>query len=87
MHGKARFGSKFVLSGLIKVLEIEIGDYSGDWLTIEALIEHRTFNHVGFGVGFYFNDLEATRETLRGAVLTDVGIEATGIALFVRFNT
>ncbi len=87
LHGKAKIGRKFVLSGLVKVLDVSIGDYSGNWTGIEAMIEHRTFEHVGFGLAFYLSDLDVGADVAGGALLVDLSLEQTGFAVFVRFNT
>ena len=88
LHGKAHLGRKFVFSGLVKVLEVSIGDYSGSWTNVEAMIEHRTFKHVGFGLGFYFSNLDVGAD-VRGAgvVFADLSLEQNGLSFFVRFNT
>ncbi len=86
LHGKVELGRKFVFSGLVKVFELSIQDYSGSWTSVEAKIEHHTFEHVGFGLGFFLSDLDVQADLARGVVLADFSQEQNGIAVFVRFN-
>jgi hypothetical protein len=49
------------------------GDYRGSMADLRVQLEHRTFKHVGFGVGFdHFNlNADATGDKWQGSVATD----------------
>jgi len=49
-------------------------------------LEHWTFKHVGFGVGYYFNDLDVTREDARSLAIAGIRFKKTGIQAYVRLN-
>jgi len=49
------------------------GDYSGSMNDFRLLLEHRTFKHLGFGVGFdhFALDADASGDKWDGSVSTD----------------
>ena len=53
----------------------------------ELTLEHWTFKHVGFGLGYYFNRLDVTKDSARDFAITGVNLEQSGVQAFVRFNT
>jgi len=82
-----KFFDKLYFGALWKILEVEIGDYGGNWSTYEVTLEHWTFKHVGFGVGYYFNKLEVTKENLvRDLGIAGIQSKKTGVYAYVRAN-
>ena len=81
-----KFFNKLYFGALWKVFEIEYGDYAGDWSTYEVTLEHWTFEHVGFGVGYYFNKLDVTKTEARGLAIAGIQFKKTGAHAYVRVN-
>ena len=48
---------------------ISVHDYEGSWTDMQFLLEHRTFEHVGFGGGLnvWNFDIDAEDDDLRGS--------------------
>ena len=82
-----KIGERFYFGALGKILDIEIDDYAGNWYTFEVSLEHWTFKHVGFGVGYYFNRLDVTRDRVEVFAIDALELEQSGIQAYVRFNT
>lgn len=78
--------NKLHLGARLKVLEIEIWDFSGSLVTFEATLEHRTFRHVGFGIGFYLGDLDASLEPTTDLTVVGLKRKQSGFQLFLRIS-
>ena len=81
-----KFFDKLYFGALWKILEIEYGDYAGSWSTYEVTLEHWTFKHVGFGVGYYFNDLDVTKNDVANFGIATIRFKKTGYQAYVRVN-
>jgi len=81
-----KLGEKFYLGVFGKILDLEIDDYSGSWHTLEVTLEHWTFKHVGFGVGYYLNDLDVQRENVDEFSINGLDMRQSGVQAYVRLS-
>ena len=81
-----KLGKKFYFGALGKILDVEIDNYSGHWTTFELNLEHWTFKHVGFGVGYYSYSLDVTKNNVRGIRISGIDMEQDGFQGYLRLN-
>lgn len=60
VSGAWKFGEKWALVGRGQLLRIEIDDIDGALSHASIALEHDTFEHIGFGIGYDFFDVDVS---------------------------
>ncbi len=58
LSGSWEFAPKWSLYGRLQIFRLEVGDYDGSIDHLAIRLEHQTFRHVGFGLGYDFFELD-----------------------------
>jgi len=61
-RGRTYLGKKFVLTGGVGYIALNIENYSGSVGTAAVSIEHRTWKNFGFGLGYAYSDYDVDAE-------------------------
>ena len=78
------FAAKWHFGGSIKIMDASYDDIKGSYVEFQASIERHTFQHLGFGIGFFADEVDAREETPRALVLGDWNQTRDGVLLFLR---
>jgi len=79
---------KLLLNESAELLYLKIDNFTGSILDLNLAVEHRTFKHFGFGVGFNSNRLDITAKGKDYPAFDFFGtlkMEFTGVILFAKF--
>ena len=58
LSGGWEFAPKWSVYGRLQIFRLEVGDYDGSIDHLSIRLEHQTFRHVGFGLGYDFFELD-----------------------------
>lgn len=58
IEGGWAFAPKWVLYGRLQIFRLEVGDFDGSIDHLAIRLEHQTFRHVGFGLGYDYFELD-----------------------------
>lgn len=88
LYTDLKLKNKFYLSQSIEFLYLSIQNFSGRIIDLNIAIEHKTFNHFGFGFGANLNGLNLS-VTQPGNYLDfvgKIGMQYSGLMLYAKYN-
>lgn len=87
LHGSARLGGRFLLSGWGEGLVAEVDDWEGDLFHAGASLEHLTTRHFGVGVGWTGLWVDVDRDPdADDDGIGAIDLEHTGVEGFLRLR-
>ncbi|MDX1383767.1 MAG: hypothetical protein R3190_09005 [Thermoanaerobaculia bacterium] len=86
LKGDWNFASKWHLNGSLKAFDASIDDIDikGSFVELQVAVEHYTFKHVGFGIGFFADRLDAEETAEDQFFLGEWDQDRDGGFVFVR---
>jgi hypothetical protein len=84
LHGAYALSEKWKLSASAEFLQFDIGDYRGLITDTRLTIDHDTFEHFGWGVGFNGFSADATLKG-RDGLKSDIEYGYQGLLIYLRF--
>jgi hypothetical protein len=82
LYGTYAFNEYLSLSGRAGWLSVNYGKYEGDLRRANVTLEYRPLEHIGFGLGYNYSELDIVRE---GRTLTEIfNIDFSGPLLTVK---
>ena len=82
--GDWEFAPKWHLSGSLKAMDASFNDIEGSYVELEAAVEHYTFRNLGFGIGFFADEVDAREDTGDAFILGDWNQKREGALVFLR---
>ena len=83
IHAAYALSPKWRLASHIEFLQLSIGDYSGGIRDTLLTLDHDTFKHFGWGIGYNGFDLNATIQGDHG-LQADIGYAYQGLMIYAR---
>lgn len=80
--GAWRFGKRWSILGQAQYFQLEVGDYDGKMTQLSAALEHQTFEHVSFGIGY--RDFDVVVDIGGSDLIGNIDFEYTGPTIYVR---
>ena len=75
-------GKRFVLAGRVGYIAFNLDDWEGSVASVGAAIEHRTWNFLGFGLGYGYTDYDV--DTLSADFLGQWQYQISGFEIYAR---
>ena len=78
---------KLYLNQSVELLYLSIGDFTGSLLDLNVALEHKTFNHVAFGIGVNSNRLNINIRNPDSSVdfFGDIRMDYTGLLFYGKY--
>jgi len=83
-----KISDKFYLNQSVEVLYLAFTNFTGSLLDLNVALEHRTFNHVAFGVGVNSNRLNFNIKNPDSAIgfFGDISMDYTGMLFYAKYS-
>ncbi len=87
LRSNFRISEKFYLNQSIEFLYLSFENYTGSILDLNIAVEHKSFKHVGFGLGVNSNRLKINIESEDSPInfYGDIGMDYTGLLIYIKY--
>ncbi len=83
-----RINKKLYLNQSVEILYLSVSNFTGSILDLNVAVEHKTFEHIAFGIGVNANKININIENEDSPIkfFGDIKMDYTGLLFYAKYN-